>query len=434
MSIADIRRSHIIQAADDLDNLDEISAVEYWMYIDEKNKEFPFRQTIALAHQLATGRSIARSFQSNNYYRSYIEKTFGYKTLYRIFPGAAFFSKKDILYFADNVNKPLRGDNVLESIRGKVIDDTIFKPTNSWAKALNIDGFEVMEDKRWQIRGRIAKYSWAQIYRTGDKGRKVFFTVGVDGEARELVYKLDCYFSSSDKKKVLSLAQIEIFNRYVATTNARRQKIDADELSEYNWDTLLEMTRDFILYYIPLYDEVLAAVWSSAVLLPQIQGCLTEQPAPPGISVLQDRVSGKFNSEPDYDGENRRKREIGKAGEKMVKAHEFASLVREGRVDLAENIKMVRDYEGYDLLSFYPDGRKKYIEVKTTPAGRNRPFFWSWNERKFMSEHQGEYCIYRLYNFDEKSNTADFFKIEENIADKILEEPTQYRVHIKKID
>ena len=54
---------------------------------------------------------------------------------------------------------------------------------------------------------------------------------------------------------------------------------------------------------------------------------------------------------------------------------------------------------GYDIRSFEPDGRKRYIEVKTTGFGERTPFFVSANEARFARDHQDQFRLYRLFDF-----------------------------------
>jgi Domain of unknown function (DUF3883) len=437
MKLSPIEKVHLLQAADEIDRLKEKIWSDYWVVIPEKDQEYPFKQLVKRAYRFATGRQIDNDFfQSNDNYRKYIERTFSYKILYRIHQNITFFSEADLGYFSAHAGEPYRTDNPQAKVTGEKIRLSIFEKTNAWAKALNLAGFKVEEDNDWQVRGRFASYSWARIYRTADKDKKIFFTVGVDTKDRALVYKLDCYHSSSNKDKILTPKQQAIFRRIVDSTGARWQSIRSNELQEYSWHTLVEMIQDFIEYYIPLYDEVVAAVWATTPPVaapPASQDCLFEKAVPPGIAELPVRTAGRHASDPDYDRENKWKKDIGNKGEELVKIIECRYLTAQGRPDLAEKVKKMPDFEGYDILSFFPDGRAKYVEVKTTPGRQNRPFFWSWNERAFMVAHPGSYYLYRLYNYDRATNTADFFILDADIEARVLEEPIQYCVHIKQI-
>ena len=76
-----------------------------------------------------------------------------------------------------------------------------------------------------------------------------------------------------------------------------------------------------------------------------------------------------------------------------------------GKNELAENITHVSqekgDGLGYDILSFFSDGRKKYIEVKTTSNQVTSSYNISRNELSFLKENPDQSFIYRLSIQDE---------------------------------
>ena len=432
MKLSPIRREDILKAADDLDVSTESTWSEYWVWIPEKNKEYPFKQLIRKAYTHATGVPIGTDFfQSNDNYRDYIEKTFQYPISFKIRDNIPFFTENDLALFAQYAGKPYNGSNNQHVTVGEQLRKGIFSKTNTWARALNLDGFEIKPDNHWQRRGTFTEYSWARIYRPGDKDKKIFFTVGVSGPDEVLVYKLDCKYKGYDPKTVLEQHQIDAFYRIVKPTGAHWQEIQPDELAGMTWEYLIQTTRDFILHYTDLYDEVIKEIWSLPTT-PPMSGTLREQPVPKGNGQLPDRGRATGNNKtPDYDAENKKRKELGDKGEALVIAYEKDLLTRSNRPDLVDSICKVPDFEGYDILSFYPDGSKKYIEVKTTTGTYQRPFFWSWNEKATMTQYKVDYWLYRLYNFDENTDSADFYKLRGDFSNQILEEATQYRVHIK---
>src|SRR5258708_24820648 len=78
-----------------------------------------------------------------------------------------------------------------------------------------------------------------------------------------------------------------------------------------------------------------------------------------------------------------RNRSLGKAGESFVVDLERHQLALADREDLARKVRWVAvedgDGAGYDVLSFYPGGRERFIEVKTTNGSARTPFFLSRN-------------------------------------------------------
>lgn len=62
---------------------------------------------------------------------------------------------------------------------------------------------------------------------------------------------------------------------------------------------------------------------------------------------------------------------------------------------------------GYDVLSFYPDGREKYIKVVTTKNKTAPKIVLSKAEKDFMSKNPEQYHIYLLTDFDRSKQTAE---------------------------
>lgn len=105
----------------------------------------------------------------------------------------------------------------------------------------------------------------------------------------------------------------------------------------------------------------------------------------------------------DAAGRDERNRALGRAGEERVLGHERATLRGVGRRDLAERVKWVSEEQGdgvgYDIASFSPEGRNRFIEVKTTNGWERTPFYMTRNELAFAKEHHPDWCLLRLWNF-----------------------------------
>ncbi len=98
-----------------------------------------------------------------------------------------------------------------------------------------------------------------------------------------------------------------------------------------------------------------------------------------------------------------RNRELGRAGEERVLAHERANLLAAGRTDLVDRIRWVShldgDGAGYDIQSFDVDGTERLIEVKTTNGWERTPFYITDNELVIADTCQDEWLLVRLWNF-----------------------------------
>lgn len=66
---------------------------------------------------------------------------------------------------------------------------------------------------------------------------------------------------------------------------------------------------------------------------------------------------------------------------------------------------------GYDIASFYPYGRAKFIEVKTTQGRADTPFHISPNEVSVSSEYPDAYVLYRVYGLSKDADSMQFFEL-----------------------
>ena len=125
-------------------------------------------------------------------------------------------------------------------------------------------------------------------------------------------------------------------------------------------------------------------------------------------------------------------KELGDAGEELVRDYEIKKLLEKGMVNHANKVKIAEDGEGFDVLSFDENGNEKYIEVKTTEGNEKTPFHISLNEYVFCERNKGKYYIYRLYNYNFETNHADYFIID-NPLSTLLFQPINFKVYLKKI-
>ncbi len=102
---------------------------------------------------------------------------------------------------------------------------------------------------------------------------------------------------------------------------------------------------------------------------------------------------------------NKKRKETGDKGEEIAMAIEIEFLESVNRKDLADKVRHVSvevgDGLGYDVLSFWENGKEKYIEVKSTTVSINSPFNLSKNELGFLQEHHEDAFIYRILISDE---------------------------------
>ncbi|MBX2928048.1 MAG: DUF3883 domain-containing protein [Saprospiraceae bacterium] len=136
---------------------------------------------------------------------------------------------------------------------------------------------------------------------------------------------------------------------------------------------------------------------------------------PPILWAVNEPAAPSYQRSPikiNYLEREQRNHKLGESGEQVVFNYEKWVLKRNGKESLAEQVKWVSKEEGdgagFDILSKNLNGTDKYIEVKTTKLGKETPFFFSRNELLFSQNHDKNYHLFRLFNFD--SNAKMFTK------------------------
>ena len=135
---------------------------------------------------------------------------------------------------------------------------------------------------------------------------------------------------------------------------------------------------------------------------------------PDEITFIKEKTRRFIARKVDWEKVRDRNNEIGDQGEEFVLEFEIDRLVKTlsiGRVKATQNVqhlsRLQGDGLGYDISSINDDGSSRYIEVKTTSGGFNRPFYMSENERRFFEVYGDTAFIYRVYNFDKQSRHGD---------------------------
>ena len=123
---------------------------------------------------------------------------------------------------------------------------------------------------------------------------------------------------------------------------------------------------------------------------------------------------------------------LGAAGEKFALEIEDRRLREAGKAKLASKIEHVSisrgDGLGYDIKSFEPDGRERYIEVKTTSFGSRTPFFASRGEVAVSEELSEKYHLYRVFKF---RDAPKMFMLGGSLRESCALDPVQYRASLR---
>ena len=174
--------------------------------------------------------------------------------------------------------------------------------------------------------------------------------------------------------------------------------------------------------------DALEAYSSSALVAPQANRLATADViVPPPGSSGRSRSSvelsgGQVSALHDF-----QRRELGAAGEEWVIDLEKEQLRRLGRPDLGDRVDWVArslgDGAGYDIGSFWPDGRSRMIEVKTTNLGPRTPFYITRWEIETSRRHADSYSLYRVHGF---ARDPRIYVLDGNVEERARLEPKVY--------
>lgn len=139
----------------------------------------------------------------------------------------------------------------------------------------------------------------------------------------------------------------------------------------------------------------------------------------------------------DWDAKNAQSRKTGLRGEEIAVAIEKEYLTQLGRRDLADRVRHVAmevgDGLGYDVLSFFADGREKFIEVKSSSQASGSTFDITKNELGFLRENPKSAYIYRVYSVNDVSadHGLEVYSAEQVISNGEIV-PTRFSIKMQK--
>lgn len=348
-----------------------------------------------------------------------------------------FFKPEEIEFLTQWASKVYEKNNPEHVAAKNFIMNSLGSKTVYWSKELkkNLPEYDIFNWRMWSQPGwdqgvqvsRFKPYTWARIFKIGDMSKDIFFTVGVDSGKKELVYKLDYYFENGSN---LNPQQKKIVDDNIPNELAWKG-IPMKELAHYDWDRLIKESTSFIAENSHVYDKLIRLSWGGEDAATVFTNNLIKRNPPiRGYSELPP-MNPTFNGvETDPIETAIENKELGDAGEELVVSYERKKLRELGKHSLADEVEKVENGNGYDVISFDEDGNKIYIEVKTTRGDHNTPFFYTINEYLFAERNPNNYLIYRLYNFNDDTNNADFYVINRPL-ESLLFQPTNFKVYHK---
>ena len=267
-----------------------------------------------------------------------------------------FFTPQEIEFLSQWGGKTYDKNNSEHISAKNYIMNSVGNKVKYWSNyiANNIPEISTFNWRMWSQKGwedtpngkvqvaKFKKYSWARIFRNSDDNKDIFFTVEATGDSNELVYKLDYYFESNSN---LNEEQKEIVNKNIPK-ELRWCAIPITELANHDWDSLLELSMSFVSEHLHVYDKLIELAWGKTKPEEVFSNFLRPQTIPQnGISTLPNLNPSFQGVNKDFTQESIDKKEIGDAGEELVKQYEINRLKNIGFDDLAEQVDIVKRWK-----------------------------------------------------------------------------------------
>jgi hypothetical protein len=225
--------------------------------------------------------------------------------------------------------------------------------------------------------------------------------------------------------------RLENVTQYITLCNLLNEEVRNDnELIQLHQSRLTAKEFPDDTYHILTQDLIYAATFH----LPRIENFPELPPAVNRLTKVdreitpQEQQISLTSSFTNFVELERERKKIGDHGELLVLKWEEEKLKNLGLKRLPIHEAVTRgDGLGYDILSYDEKGKDIYIEVKTTTGQAGKPFFVTRNELERSRLNSNQFRLYRLYDFDLESMTANFFEIRGDLSELCIN-PTIFSV------
>ena len=151
-------------------------------------------------------------------------------------------------------------------------------------------------------------------------------------------------------------------------------------------------------------------------------------------TIIPSNIPSNFNGKiVNFIQNNVENKRIGDLGEIWVIKQEKIKLNELNKSHLIAKIKHISKEEGdgtgYDIESVDEEGNKIYIEVKTSKGGEKTPFYISKRELERSQMEKESYYLYRIYNFNVETDTAELLIIKGELTN-LCTYPTEFQVKL----
>lgn len=273
-------------------------------------------------------------------------------------------------------------DAFLKDLGNTYADDIVDK-TNEWVNSLVIpSGYVIEHERYWQVAGRFKSFTWAKIYREEDKDKKVFFSVGVNVQKKELIIKLDVLRSGTHKLSNFEIRDFDYFTQDTELVIA----YNLDKMGTLSLDTLTFITNQFIERTKDTYEQILNFIWNNTI-----------------DSTLFKNKLFKLSNHYKSDKPESLDKIIEKDVTGLIIDYELYMLQHADRESLAENVKAVYEGTFHTIKSFETDGKPKTILYQVSTGGTSAELEMSREEIEYLGDNLHTFLYHIVeYNIDNK--------------------------------
>lgn len=285
---------------------------------------------------------------------------------------------------------------VLSSLITKNIGNYDYELKNVWHQKGWTDG----DDKKQAA--RFKPYTWSKIFLFGEREKDIFFSVGFASYEKHFFIKLDF---KKNGKSMLTKEQRVICEQFLAQNLIVERNLSFEDA--LSWKEVVEMCAKYIREHEAYYFELLDLVWNTSF-----------------AKVYESR------SNVNYEAKNRNARILGAIGERLILDYEREKL-SQIHPDKVKLVLPVKDYYGFDIISYSLDGNQIMIEVKTTTKSLLEPFYMSENQKKVSEDNPQKYFLYRVYDLDVTLTPPTYkLKILQISEEDLSFTPIEYQVSL----